>query len=54
MEEFARAVEAFLALPQEEQVRWLDEAARRAKEISDEFDRKLRLDPLDLFRPMTM
>lgn len=41
MEEFAKAVERFLRLPVEEQERILDDAARRAKEISDAFDRAI-------------
>jgi hypothetical protein len=41
MDEFQKAVEAFLALPEEEQRRRIEEAGRRAKEISDAFDRAI-------------
>lgn len=55
MEEFAKAMEAFLALPLEEQRQRLEEAASQAKRISDDFDRKLRIiDPIWLFQPMTI
>jgi len=37
VEEFKKNVDAFLALPMEEQRRRLDEAARRAEEINQRF-----------------
>ena len=54
VEEFAQAVEKFLALPEEEQRRALLEAEARAKEISDRFEQACRVDPMDLCRPMTI
>lgn len=53
-EEFAHAVARFLELPEEEQRARLEAAAASAKEISDRFDQALRLDPRDLFLPMTI
>jgi hypothetical protein len=41
MDEFKQAVDAFLALPEEEQIRRIEEAGRKAKEISDAFDRAI-------------
>lgn len=40
-EEFKRNVDAFLALPVEEQRRRLDEAAKRAEEISQRFEQAI-------------
>ena len=54
IEDFAAAVDRFLALPMEEQRRLIEEAEKKAAEISDRFDRALRIDPADLARPMTI
>jgi len=58
MEKFKSAVEAFLALPAEEQRRRLDEAAARAKEESDRFERAISFTTEEardfLHRPMTI
>ncbi len=54
VEEFAAAVERFLALPVEEQRRLIEEAGKKAAEISERFERSLRVDPADLARPMTI
>lgn len=53
-EELAQAVARFLELPMEEQRARLEAAAANAREISDRFDQALRLDPRDLFLPMTI
>lgn len=39
--EFQKAVEEFLRLPEEEQRRRIEDASRRAREISDAFDRAI-------------
>lgn len=53
-EELAQAVARFLELPMEEQRARLEAAAANAKEISDRFDQALRIDPRELFLPMTI
>lgn len=53
-EEIAQAVARFLELPLEEQKARLETAAAHAKQISDRFDQALRIDPRDLFLPMTI
>ena len=53
-EDIARAFARFLELPLEEQKARLEAAAASAKEISDRFDQALRIDPRDLFLPMTI
>ena len=54
VQDFAAAVERFLALPEEEQVRLINEAEARAKACSDAFDQACRIDWRDLHRPMTI
>lgn len=58
MERFQSSVAAFLALPAEEQRRRLDEAAARAKEESDRFERAISFNTQEerdfLHRPMTI
>ncbi len=54
IEEFAASVERFLALPVEEQRRLIAEAGKKAAEISERFERSLRVDQADLTRPMTI
>lgn len=41
LEDFAKAMDAFLKLPVEEGARRLEVAARRAREISDRFDQAI-------------
>lgn len=54
MEEFKAALDRFLSLSMEEQVRKLQQASETAKRISDDFDRKTRVDPEWLRQPMTI
>lgn len=58
MDEFRKAVDAFLALPEAEQRRRIEEASRRAKEISDAFDRAISFTSDEerafLHQPMTI
>lgn len=58
MDRFSRAVDAFLALPEDEQLRRLEECAARAKEESDRFDQAIRFSDEEwrrfLHQPMTI
>ncbi len=54
MDEFSKAMKAFLALPLEEQQARLKKASEEACRINDEFNRNLRVDPLWLIQPMTL
>lgn len=58
IDEFKAGVDAFLALPEAEQRRRIEEAGRRAKEISDAFDRAICFTTDEerafLRRPMTI
>lgn len=58
MQRFQRAVDAFLVLPEDEQLRRLEECAARAKEESDRFDQAVSFTSEEarrfLHQPMTI